>query len=248
MSLDKVQKVLKIVKEPISLETPLGDEERSSIGDFVEDQLAPSPIEVAIRGNLGDLGAQGLGDAVATRRADPADVLRNRAEDRLHPRRTRQAVRRHARTYSPNRGEGAAQAVPDWALAQSRGLHGTRVASRPVGATIRFTATSRLAQRSSTVKLSRTSQGVVFPRTGCSPRNEQWVCPCREGAGRMKCSLANSEGLAAGIENLEWPTPVIVELTNRGTAHNGKRTKTSTASFMRSRTARFGAFANTSTC
>jgi RNA polymerase primary sigma factor len=55
MSLDKVQKVLKIVKEPISLETPIGDEEQSSLGDFVEDELAPSPIEVAIRGNLGDL-------------------------------------------------------------------------------------------------------------------------------------------------------------------------------------------------
>ena len=55
MSLDKVQKVLKIVREPISLETPLGDEEESSLGDLIEDQLAPSPVEVAIRSNLGEL-------------------------------------------------------------------------------------------------------------------------------------------------------------------------------------------------
>jgi len=55
MTLDKVQKVLKLVKEPISLETPLGDEEESSLGDFVEDELAPSPVEAAIRGNLGEL-------------------------------------------------------------------------------------------------------------------------------------------------------------------------------------------------
>jgi RNA polymerase primary sigma factor len=55
MTVDKVQKVLKIVKEPISLETPLGDEEESSLGDFVEDELAPSPVEAAIRGNLGEL-------------------------------------------------------------------------------------------------------------------------------------------------------------------------------------------------
>jgi RNA polymerase primary sigma factor len=40
MPLDKVQKTLKIVKEPISLETPIGDEEESSLGDFVEDELA----------------------------------------------------------------------------------------------------------------------------------------------------------------------------------------------------------------
>jgi RNA polymerase primary sigma factor len=55
MPLDKVQKVLKLVKEPISLETPLGDEEQSSLGDFVEDELAPSPVEAAIRSNLGEL-------------------------------------------------------------------------------------------------------------------------------------------------------------------------------------------------
>ena len=54
MPLDKVQKALKLVKEPISLETPLGDEQQSSLGDFVEDQLAPSPVEAAIRGNLGE--------------------------------------------------------------------------------------------------------------------------------------------------------------------------------------------------
>ena len=142
MPLDKVQKVLKIVKEPISLETPIGDEEESSLGDFVEDELAPSPVEAAIRGNLGEQTRKVLGDADAARRADPAHALRHRAEDRLHPRRGRQAVRRHARAYSPNRGEGAAQAAPDWALAQPRGLHGTRVASAPVGATIRLTAAS----------------------------------------------------------------------------------------------------------
>jgi RNA polymerase primary sigma factor len=55
MPLDKVQKALKLVKEPISLETPLGDEEESSLGDFVEDQLTPSPVEAAIRGNLSEL-------------------------------------------------------------------------------------------------------------------------------------------------------------------------------------------------
>jgi RNA polymerase primary sigma factor len=55
MPLDKVQKMLKVVKEPISLETPIGDEEQSSLGDLVEDELAPSPVEAAIRSNLGEL-------------------------------------------------------------------------------------------------------------------------------------------------------------------------------------------------
>jgi RNA polymerase primary sigma factor len=51
---DQVQKVLRIVKEPISLETPIGDEEETSVGDFIEDQLAPSPVESAIHTNLGE--------------------------------------------------------------------------------------------------------------------------------------------------------------------------------------------------
>ena len=54
MPLDRVQSALKIVKDPISLETPVGDEEQSSLGDLIEDQLAPSPVEAAIRANLGE--------------------------------------------------------------------------------------------------------------------------------------------------------------------------------------------------
>jgi RNA polymerase primary sigma factor len=59
--LDKLGKVLKLVKEPISLETPLGDEEQSSIGDFIEDELSPSPIEAALRSNLVELTRKELG-------------------------------------------------------------------------------------------------------------------------------------------------------------------------------------------
>ncbi|MBF0213623.1 MAG: RNA polymerase sigma factor RpoD [Magnetococcales bacterium] len=54
MSLDKVRKVLKIAKEPISLETPVGDEEDSHLGDFIEDKSMLSPSELAIMANLRD--------------------------------------------------------------------------------------------------------------------------------------------------------------------------------------------------
>jgi len=47
-----VRKVLKIAKEPISLETPIGDEEDSHLGDFIEDKNAILPIDAAIQGNL----------------------------------------------------------------------------------------------------------------------------------------------------------------------------------------------------
>jgi RNA polymerase primary sigma factor len=52
MPLEKVRKVLKIAKEPISLETPIGDEEDSHLGDFIEDKNAVQPLDSAIQGNL----------------------------------------------------------------------------------------------------------------------------------------------------------------------------------------------------
>jgi len=52
MPLDKVRKVMKIAKEPISLETPIGDEDDSQLGDFIEDKNAIQPLEAAIHSNL----------------------------------------------------------------------------------------------------------------------------------------------------------------------------------------------------
>jgi RNA polymerase primary sigma factor len=52
MPLEKVRKVLKIAKEPISLETPIGDEEDSHLGDFIEDKNAVLPLDAAIQANL----------------------------------------------------------------------------------------------------------------------------------------------------------------------------------------------------
>jgi RNA polymerase primary sigma factor len=52
MPLEKVRKVLKIAREPLSLETPIGDEENSHLGDFIEDKNAILPIDAAIQSNL----------------------------------------------------------------------------------------------------------------------------------------------------------------------------------------------------
>jgi RNA polymerase primary sigma factor len=52
LPLDKVRKVLKIAKEPISLETPIGEEEDSHLGDFIEDNRVQSPLDSAIKGDL----------------------------------------------------------------------------------------------------------------------------------------------------------------------------------------------------
>jgi RNA polymerase primary sigma factor len=54
LPVDKVRKVLKIAKEPISLETPVGEEEDSHLGDFIEDKKVVSPLEATIKSNLHD--------------------------------------------------------------------------------------------------------------------------------------------------------------------------------------------------
>src|SRR5690606_30517868 len=52
MPLEKVRKVVKIAKEPTSLETPIGEEQNSSLGDFIDDKNAVSPVEAVITNNL----------------------------------------------------------------------------------------------------------------------------------------------------------------------------------------------------
>ena len=60
LPLDKVRKVLKIAKEPISLETPIGEEEDSHLGDFIEDKGVISPIDAVIKANLSEQTARVL--------------------------------------------------------------------------------------------------------------------------------------------------------------------------------------------
>jgi RNA polymerase primary sigma factor len=60
LPLEKVRRVLKIAKEPISLETPIGEEEDSSLGDFIEDKGVVSPLEAVIKSNLSDQTARVL--------------------------------------------------------------------------------------------------------------------------------------------------------------------------------------------
>ena len=65
MPLEKVRKVLKIAKEPISLETPIGDEEDSHLGDFIEDKNAVQPLDAAIQANLRETTTRVLGSLTA---------------------------------------------------------------------------------------------------------------------------------------------------------------------------------------
>ena len=119
MPLEKVRKVLKIAKEPLSLETPIGDEEDSHLGDFIEDKNAILPIDAAIQSNLRETTTRVLGVADATRRARAAHAVRHRHEHRPHARRGRPAVQCDARAHPPDRGQGAAQAEASEPVAEA---------------------------------------------------------------------------------------------------------------------------------
>ena len=74
MPLEKVRKILKIAKEPISLETPIGEEEDSHLGDFIEDKKAVSPLEAAVRYDL----QRHIGKSLESLTAREEKVLRKR--------------------------------------------------------------------------------------------------------------------------------------------------------------------------
>jgi DNA-directed RNA polymerase sigma subunit (sigma70/sigma32) len=109
MPLEKVRKVLKIAKEPLSLETPIGDEENSHLGDFIEDKNAILPIDAAIQSNLRETTTRVLA-SLTPREAYPAHAFRHRHEYRPHAGRGRPAVLADARAHPPNRGQGAKEA------------------------------------------------------------------------------------------------------------------------------------------
>ena len=124
MPLEKVRKVLKIAKEPISLETPIGDEEDSHLGDFIEDKNAVIPIDAAIQAQSARNHDPRTVQPDAARGARVAHALRHRHEHRPHAGRSRPAVQGDARAHPPDRGKGAAQAEASLKVAEAAELSG----------------------------------------------------------------------------------------------------------------------------
>ena len=124
MPLEKVRKVLKIAKEPISLETPIGDEEDSHLGDFIEDKNAVLPIDAAIQSNLRETTTRVL--ASLTPREER--VLRMRFGIGMNTDHTLEEVgqqfSRHPRAHPPDRGQGAQEAEAPEPVAEAEELFG----------------------------------------------------------------------------------------------------------------------------
>ena len=108
MPLDKVRKVLKIAKEPISLETPIGDEEDSQLGDFIEDKNAVQPLDAAIQSNLRETTTRVLA-SLTPREESLAYALWHWYEYRPHIRRSWSAILCYQRAYQADRSQSPAE-------------------------------------------------------------------------------------------------------------------------------------------
>jgi RNA polymerase primary sigma factor len=118
----KVRKVLKIAQEPISLETPIGEEEDSHLGDFIEDRQAVSPSEAVISVNLKEYTSQVSAHAHAARGARHQDAVWPRRRLRAHAGRGRPELPGDARAHPPDRSQGSAQAAASLAQPQAKGV------------------------------------------------------------------------------------------------------------------------------
>ena len=122
----KVRKVLKIAQEPISLETPIGEEEDSHLGDFIEDRAVVSPAEAVINVNLKEQTATRTSFADRPRGEGDQDALWTGRRLGAYARRSWAVVRGHPRAHPADRGESATQVASPVALAQAARVHGRR--------------------------------------------------------------------------------------------------------------------------
>ena len=104
--LEKVRKVLKIAKEPISLETPIGEEEDSHLGDFIEDKKFMSPSEAAISMNLAEQTRKVLGDTDPAGGKGAADAIRYRRKGGSYAGGGGQGLSCHPGADQTDRGQG----------------------------------------------------------------------------------------------------------------------------------------------
>ena len=111
MPLEKVRKTLKIAKEPVSLETPIGEEGDSQLGDLIEDRNAILPIDSAIQSNLRDTTTRVLAsiDVASRRGAHRTHALWHRHQQRPHTRASRPTVLGDARANSADRGQSTTE-------------------------------------------------------------------------------------------------------------------------------------------
>ena len=158
---DKIRKIMKIAKEPISMETPIGDDDDSHLGDFIEDTNNTAPIEAAMQAGLRDV-VKDILDSLTPREAKvPAHALRHRDVDGPHARGSRQAVRRDTRADSSDRGQSDSQAQAPRAGRTSSAPTSTRSDHGGVRSNLTSRAAASVSESPKTAEPRRGRRGVA---------------------------------------------------------------------------------------
>jgi RNA polymerase sigma factor (sigma-70 family) len=125
---EKVQKLKTISRDPVSLETPVGRDGESALGDLIEDRWVGSPVDAVIEANVRDETAEHPQNPLPQGGEGNPPPLRHRLRARAHPGGDRPGIRRHARTHTPDRSQGPPAAPRPRARPAPAGADG-----RPVG-------------------------------------------------------------------------------------------------------------------
>ena len=125
MTTDEVREILRMAQHPVSLEKPIGEEEESELGDFVQDEQAESPFDTASLSLRREDIENALGLAARARAQGDRAPLRPHGRAAVHARGGRPRVRRHPRAHPPDREQHAEEAR---VAARGAGPQGLRVA------------------------------------------------------------------------------------------------------------------------
>ena len=128
LTADRVREIQRIALDPLSLDSPVGEEDDSNLADFIEDSGADAPAEVATRRMLAEAVEEALDELSDREKEVVQAALRARRRPGPHPRGGRPGVRRHPRAHPPDRGQDAGQAAPPAAQPEAQGVPRQRVA------------------------------------------------------------------------------------------------------------------------
>ena len=132
MPVDKVREIMRVAQEPVSLETPIGEEEDSHLGDFIPDDDAPAPADAASHTLLKETLGSVLDSLTPPGGEGAAPALWPGRRPFPHPGRGGQGVQRHPGAHPPDRGQGPAEAAPPQPQQEAEGLFGLSVPG-PIG-------------------------------------------------------------------------------------------------------------------
>ena len=122
MPVDKVREIMKIAQEPVSLETPIGEEEDSHLGDFIPDEDAPEPAEAASFTLLKEQLVDVLSTLTPREEKVLQAALRHRGRPDPHPGGGGQGVQRHPGAHPPDRGQGPQKAASSFSFQETKRL------------------------------------------------------------------------------------------------------------------------------